>query len=491
VQDGTAAFSIGGPPGAHRVRGILAVPGPIKEGDSHRCEMAGIYGIITTLQALCKKYSVRTGSVTIHCDNQQSLQAFHTDFLPNTSSTNFDLVNATWHNIQQTPLQITGHHVKGHQDDHVDLQLLSHPARLNVEMDKLAKAYWLHLTTQTPSNTMPEPIQHPIQGEKWQIWNGDQKVVDPSTDNLYGLIQNPITHQWWIRNGHISQQAHDSIDWMATEQFMRKLPANRRRWVTKTASENCGVGTTLVQWKMQKDAICPRCGNPQETTKHVTRCSGHGADAVFHEALSKVDKYLQRTDTRPDLHDAILHCLKQWKHCQRITISHFSPDIQQAMRQQHQIGWQDLIEGLVTKTWRQLQHQHYRSLGRRCSSQKWIQGLLRQLHHVGWNLWNHRCHVKHRVLKPRHAQEEERLDAAITSTYSKGNTRMLQGDRHHFNQNLLQLLRKPVQYKQAWLANVMVAQQRFERIAAQDAELDLLNREKSSLYQYMKTNIPS
>jgi hypothetical protein len=54
-----------------------------------------------------------------------------------------------------------------HQDEHASLDSLDHWGKLNVEMDRLAKAY------------MPIAMQHPrhylLQSEPWSIWIGDKK----------------------------------------------------------------------------------------------------------------------------------------------------------------------------------------------------------------------------------------------------------------------------------------------------------------------------
>jgi len=50
---GTSAYVIEGLTPDHRVLGYNRVPGPVEEGDSHRCELAGLYAIVTTVNCLC------------------------------------------------------------------------------------------------------------------------------------------------------------------------------------------------------------------------------------------------------------------------------------------------------------------------------------------------------------------------------------------------------------------------------------------------------
>ena len=45
---GTAAFILTDTLVKSTIRGVLSVPGPLAEGDSHRCELAGMYAILVT-----------------------------------------------------------------------------------------------------------------------------------------------------------------------------------------------------------------------------------------------------------------------------------------------------------------------------------------------------------------------------------------------------------------------------------------------------------
>jgi hypothetical protein len=252
---GTAAFVIEGRTTAGRIRGVNKVPGPIKEGDSHRCEVSGLYVVILLVRDICKTYDILQGGITICCDNTTALQIFDPDYLPDPKHPNFDLVGACWRLKNTVPITWATEHIKGHQDKHTPVHALSKKAKLNVAMDRTATAYWIHLVSQ--GGSMPIPEAREIYGEEWQLWNGEQKLTHPSRNKLYPIMQDYVSDMWWIRNQHISQEAHAVIDYDAVEDAMQHLSIPRRRYVTKVASENCGVGTTLVEWKYQSAATCP------------------------------------------------------------------------------------------------------------------------------------------------------------------------------------------------------------------------------------------
>ena len=159
-------------------------------------------------------------------------------------------------------------------------------------MDKLAKAYWFHLSQL--DSTWDGDYSIPIHGEGWQLWNGSTKVRHASKENLYSIIQDPITINYWIRHDRISSEASTLIDWETQGKALKSMRLGKRRRVSKHASHDCGVGTTLVRWKQQDDDHCPRCGL-SETTQHVIVCSE--ADDCFDSAIEHMDTKLTAMDT--------------------------------------------------------------------------------------------------------------------------------------------------------------------------------------------------
>lgn len=261
--------------------------------------MSGLYGLVLLVKTICQLHNVQHGMVKVACDNSSAIRVFEPDYIPNTKYSNFDLTSATFSILKECPIIWVGVHVEGHQDKGTPLHSLSRLARLNVQMDSLAKSYWQHLVTSSPGDAMPLPTSHPIYGEEWQLWAGDTKISDPNSDNLYAIIQDPVTHQWWVRHNHTTATAQALTDWDATEAMMKALPLPRRRWVTKNASENCGVGTTMVKWRLKESAECPRCTCPEEDTAHVQRCNGNGAKDVWTTSMESFKKYMEKEFTHP------------------------------------------------------------------------------------------------------------------------------------------------------------------------------------------------
>jgi len=117
-------------------------------------------------------------------------------------------------------------------------------ASLNCQMDALAKHHWAFLFKSLPSLESPHL---PIHNEGWTLWDGPTKITSPSRNALHGLIMDPVTQIWWVHHKRFPVEAKNTVDWKACSEGMPALKPSRCRWITKCASANCGVGTTLVK----------------------------------------------------------------------------------------------------------------------------------------------------------------------------------------------------------------------------------------------------
>ena len=183
--------------------------------------------------------------------------------------------------------------------------------------------------------------------------------------------------------------------------------------MTKHASENCGVGTTLSLWKFQPNTKCPQCSCLEETTEHVQKCNGHGASAIFEESLEGIKNYLHDQQTHPELQRAIMYSFWQWRKGRLIDFLQFSAPVRRAVVEQSHIGWLDMLEGAPSKQWQRVQAAHYQDLGMRKSSLKWMRGLLTRLQKLAWKQWDHRNQVKHEDLQPHDAHAIGRLNREV------------------------------------------------------------------------------
>jgi len=228
-----------------------------------------------------------------------------------------------------------------------------------------------------------------------------------------------VTQMWWVRHKRFPLEAKETIDWKACSEGMPALKPSRRCWITKHASANCGVGTTLVKWKYQDDDKCPRC-NASEDTAHVLRCQAEGANEVWSESMAKLTTYLVESRTHPDLQRALLENLSRWRHSLLPCDDFQEVDVKQATQSQSLTGWKNLLEGLLSKQWRQVQQRHYNSLWCKKSAKRWIKGMFVHLHTLAWNQWDHRNDIKHCVRRTGQERMNHKLNQEICKLYQSG-----------------------------------------------------------------------
>jgi hypothetical protein len=223
-----------------------------------------------------------------------------------------------------------------------------------------------------------------------------------------------------------------------------------------------------------------------ETPTHVQQCEGYSANEVFRKNISKVEEFLSNEYTRPDLQDAIIQCIKKWRAREPIHLNEYQDDIQDVLRQQHSIGWLDMMECLPARGWQMLQRQYYHDQNIRKSSRKWIRGVLRQLQHLGHQQWKHRCDIKANITRPQEKEHVDIMHDEIEQQFVMGSEDLLPGDKSILDYSILSLMHRSLAYKKGWLTRIWAARQRAHRIAVRNDEIIVQSKEAECLAKWMK-----
>ena len=113
---------------------------------------------------------------------------------------------------------------------------------------------------------------------------------------------------------------------------MFQLGLSRQKWVTKNASENCGVCMTLMAWEKIADPSCPLCGSPENTT-HMLQCKQKGAEDVWKANYAKTRDHLIDANTHPDLQNVVLLRLHQWRYNQPFSFpAHWATEVTRSIQ---------------------------------------------------------------------------------------------------------------------------------------------------------------
>jgi hypothetical protein len=162
--------------------------------------------------------------------------------------------------IAKIPLLWATRHIEGHQDDDVNAKL-DFWARQNIQMDNLAKIFWMQ-------HSHSAHVQYPIMEEDFQVWLGDRKLSSHSSSVFFDYIHGKTILSWHATHGRFPACYARRVDWEVCHAALKRLSLGKRRWVSKHTSGFCSVGTKMVKWKEQPTPDCPRCGQI-ENTRHV------------------------------------------------------------------------------------------------------------------------------------------------------------------------------------------------------------------------------
>ena len=93
-------------------QGSFPIPGRYKEQDAYRSELAGLLGIMMTVNFLCIPYNVQKCKVTVGCDNKSALwTSFKTDYI-NINRSSRDLLQAIHFQRDISTVEWVPRHVK-------------------------------------------------------------------------------------------------------------------------------------------------------------------------------------------------------------------------------------------------------------------------------------------------------------------------------------------------------------------------------------------
>ena len=225
---GTSAIIIEGSDPGDNIIAVNVVPGHSDTQSSYRSKLAGIFGQVLMINTICRLHGITQGSIVSGCNGEEAL---HKSFSPHhaarTKGSQFDLLSAIRAAIKSSPITWKFRHIKGHQDEEVDATL-DRWAILNIQMDSLAKMYWMEKFDQTPQ---PNPL---IAGEYWPVFIQGRKIYSSLRTSLYKamIYQQKMASHWEKKNRFTREQCM-RINWDACAGAMRHLKISRRNWIVK------------------------------------------------------------------------------------------------------------------------------------------------------------------------------------------------------------------------------------------------------------------
>lgn len=390
---GSMAWTFGDSTEEWFIEGGGLIPGAPEGNDSFRSEAGGLLGIFLMLAALSKMNS--KGHVTVVCDGKSALSRALCSrrFSFSSSHPCFDIISRIIALREDIDIEVSGSHIHGHQDDVTDI--LSLPAALNVKMDARAKQY-IHCANHqgfVPPDSLPLATYGIA-----QVRTPEHTIHGNLEKSLIAYVTFEDAKEWWISKGRFSTHTSSHIDWDVVHGTMTSMRFHQRKFVSKWASDQLPTGEVQCLKKQQASAACPRCGFSPETVQHISQCTQKYSTRIWHKHLRQMDTWLRKQDTDPDITRAVILALPRWRA--GALTSAFCPQsvstsVKEAIQDQHRIGWDNFMSGLLSTKWAICQQAYYTKKKQRKTGRRWAIRMSKRIWDYHKAQWNHRNSVRY------------------------------------------------------------------------------------------------
>jgi hypothetical protein len=224
---------------------------------------------------------------------------------------------------------------------------------------------------------------------------------------------------------------------------------------------------------------CPRCGDPNESTRHIVECKGTGTELTFTLATQKLEAHLTTLDTAPPIITAIMTTIRQWQkygddHLPRL----WQRDIygaHHAVGSQDKIGWYKFLLGRMSKKWSDSQQRYIRSMRRKNSGRRWTASVIQKALDIAWDMWEQRNDINQNTMHPRRAANMEEIKAQLRESYHCGRNSLLPIDPYLFSKAEASLLMGEPNLMLQWIYSFLTATRRAA-VAEEDLERTMTSK---------------
>ena len=377
------------------VSGVAHVDGIGRELCSTRAEMFGIMASLSMIEYVAKRFNIDDGEVEIYTDSTSSI-AKAISRRPLSTKDIFlldnDIAFELNERVRKSKVKVKIYHVKGHQDDDTDYNLLPLEARLNCDMDEKVGRFLDENLEQNPTYPIFQSLRYAVK---------IRGIVTPNRipDKLIESYNGDAWRLHAKKRLGINPDVVKKVDWLPLGKFL-KQPKLRGTYV-KNLHHELNVMPRCKQWKTAVSGKCPLCKKKKETWQHVLQCKSEHSTRTRNECFGTLRKILSQQHTHPSLQKFFLSCLDRWlrkKNPKTMVFTHpdeIEAQLQQVFASQEKIGWNAFAQGLLSEEWGKLQGHHYKQCqsNTRCTAERWSVKVVNGLLEMSRKLWKNRCDV--------------------------------------------------------------------------------------------------
>ena len=354
---------------------------------AYRGELLGLMAIHLLLLAANKVQPDIQGYVTIFSDCLGALnKVAHLpwDRIPSKSS-HSDVLKNIMTNCSSITFSLHYCHVKAHQDDDIDFNLLSIPAQLNCRMDAKAKQAILDLD----KDNLPRQENFPL--EPVAVYAGEEKLTSSTSAHLHFWTYRETARSAFHELGVLFANQFDEVDWPAVYHSLYEVPRMFSIWACKQVMDMAPTNYNQRHYKVDHDTSCPSCGCKEETCAHILDCEEAGRVDCMNRSIDNVDTWLRESGTDSRVRQLIVAYAKGRGGMSMIELTRIDDTrFMRVAASQDTIGWRRFMEGMISKEWITLQREHYTIFGGKYTPEIWAQQLVIKLLEVTHGQWLYR-----------------------------------------------------------------------------------------------------
>jgi hypothetical protein len=432
-------------------------------------QYAALAGSIA-LQSVCHHHQIKTSQSTLHIysDNAEVVRRINLTGRPLPGlAKDRDVWDELETTLQALPSTALATHVKAHQDDKCpDISRLERPAYFNVLMDRLAVSTRL----QNPSPPTPPKV---FPSNKIALQLNGKLITSEEYKAITHALTAPALIEYQLQKFKWTRECFDTIDWECLAAFASYMPVTQRTHITKLLYDWQNTGTQkayIDPEEANSTHCCPYLCDEPEGPLHYLRCPNKLDMTTVNSKMKVIIKWLQSVNSSPPLTRVLIDAIKQWLQHGTVNAAqwNFPADahhqiLRDAINEQSEIGWDQMLRGRLSRKWRQAQAQWHDEYvdsddSSQFNSKWWGRKLIAHIVHYTLEQWQERNDVLHQMTEDfdkvcqRYTMTEE-----LKLLYEKGTTSFNPTIRKIFARPMNDVLRRGNDSLARWISSTSEA----------------------------------
>ena len=148
-------------------------------------------------------------------------------------------------------------------------------------------------------------------------------------------------------------------------------------WLSKQSTGFCATGVNMGHWFDATVTSCPNCSRPAEAAGQLLHYKDASRTKLFEDVVIALEEWMEShyTDTR--LARAVSLFLQHCRNRKFASLPGLDCDLLELAHKQDMIGWDDFLEGKITKHFQAVQSRFLTALPNNAECQQLIQMVYR------------------------------------------------------------------------------------------------------------------